>query len=102
MSRAAKERPSVFSDIGIAIKNPEQTPDSGETVVQLAPPKPEKAEKEVIKTSTYLPRPVHDVLREIAFHERSKVHDLLMEGIEHILKTRRHPSVAELKERSDA
>jgi hypothetical protein len=99
MSRAATNRPSVFASIGVDLKSQEQTPDGAETVVQLAPAKPEK---EVIKTSTYLPRPVHDILREIAFHERSKVHDLLMEGVEHILKSRRHPSVAELKERTDA
>lgn len=92
MSRAAAPRPSVFADVGLESAKPSPGPAVAEPPATTA-----KLDKDVIKTSTYLPRPVHDVLREIAFHERSKVHDLLMEGVEHVLKTRRHPSVAELK-----
>ncbi|RYG65158.1 hypothetical protein EON80_17875 [bacterium] len=52
---------------------------------------------DTVKTSTYLPHSVHEVLREIAYFERVKIHDLLIEGIDHVLKSRHHPSVAELK-----
>lgn len=86
-------RPSVFSALNLKADEPKQS-------MVEAKPTPEKKESGIIKTSTYLPREVHDVLREIAFHERVKVHDLLMEGVEHILKTRRHPSVDELKKRA--
>ncbi|MCB8835816.1 hypothetical protein [Aurantimonas sp. VKM B-3413] len=99
MSRSAQPRPSVFADVDLNIAKEAPQPEPAQTAAE-APQA--KADKEVIKTSTYLPRPVHDVLREIAFHERSKVHDLLMEGVEHVLKSRRHPSVAELKAQDGA
>lgn len=92
------KRPSVFGGIspqvpldkGVSTQN--NTPSSYATG--------SKKEKSVVKTSTYLPIEVHEVLREIAFHERTKVHDLLMEGVEHVLKSRRHPNIAELKYRT--
>jgi hypothetical protein len=46
-----------------------------------------------------MPHEVREVLREIAFQERKTPHDLFIEGIEHILKTRRHPSIKELAKR---
>ena len=55
-----------------------------------------KGEAEMFRTSLYLSRAVHDVLREIAFHERKKVHDLFMEGLDHVLAKRRHPSTEEI------
>ncbi|MCQ0990544.1 hypothetical protein [Jiella marina] len=87
-------RPSVFGQVDLP-KPTETTP------VATATEPATKPDKDIVKTSTYLPREVHDVLREIAFHERNKVHDLLIEGVEHILKTRRHPSITELKQRHD-
>jgi hypothetical protein len=36
----------------------------------------------VIHSSLYLPAPVYEVLRQIAFDERAKIHDLVMQGIE--------------------
>ena len=41
--------------------------------------------------------PVYEALREIAFYERRKIHDLIMEGIDAVLKKRRYPSVEDLK-----
>ena len=35
----------------------------------------------VVHSSLYLPTPVYQALREIAFNERVKIHDLVMEGI---------------------
>ncbi|WP_152048891.1 hypothetical protein [Aureimonas psammosilenae] len=88
-------RPSVFSTLNVKV-------DESKQAAAEAKPVPEKKESGVVKTSTYLPREVHDVLREIAFHERVKVHDLLMEGVDHILKKRRHPSVDELKKQAQS
>ena len=39
-----------------------------------------------VHSSLYLPRPVYEALRETAFHERRKIHDLIMEGIDAVLK----------------
>jgi hypothetical protein len=43
---------------------------------------------DMVHTSLYLPRAVHDALREIAFHDRAKIHDLVMEAIGTFLKRR--------------
>ena len=90
-------RPSVFSDMDIELPKAAES----RAAARTPQPEPTKIDKGIVKTSTYLPREVHDVLREIAFHERNKVHDLLIEGIEHVLKSRRHPSISELKERHE-
>jgi hypothetical protein len=37
------------------------------------------------------------VLRRVAFDERCKIHDLLMEGVELVLKKRGYPTIAEMK-----
>jgi hypothetical protein len=36
----------------------------------------------------YLPQATHDALREAAFKERRKIHDIVLEGIELALKKR--------------
>jgi hypothetical protein len=50
-----------------------------------------------VHTSLYLPGPVHETLRKIAFDERVKIHDLVIEGIDAVLKRRGYPSVESLK-----
>lgn len=51
----------------------------------------------IVHTSLYLPEAVHEALREAAFEERSKIHEIILEGIELALRKRGHPSIAELK-----
>ena len=43
---------------------------------------------DIIQTSLYLPEAVYEALREAAFHERCKIHDIVMEGIRTALKKR--------------
>ena len=43
---------------------------------------------DIVQSSVYLPEAVYEALREIAFHERCKIHDLIMEGIVAALKKR--------------
>ena len=52
---------------------------------------------DVVHTSLYLPEAVYEALREIAFYERAKIHDLVMEGIGATLKKRGYPSIDDLK-----
>jgi hypothetical protein len=52
---------------------------------------------DVVHSSLYLPEAVYEALRESAFKERCKIHDLVMQGIEMALKKRGYPSVEELK-----
>jgi hypothetical protein len=51
----------------------------------------------VVHSSLYLPEAVYEALRESAFRERCKIHDLVMQGIEMALKKRGYPPVEELK-----
>jgi hypothetical protein len=44
-----------------------------------------------------LPEAVHEALREAAFKERCKIHDIIMQGIDAALRKRGYPSVENLK-----
>jgi hypothetical protein len=48
-------------------------------------------------TSVYLPEAAYEALRQVAFDERRKIHDLLIEGVELALKKRGYPPIAEMK-----
>ena len=48
-------------------------------------------------TSVYLPEAAYEALRQVAFDERRKIHDLLMEGVELALKKRGYPTLADMK-----
>jgi hypothetical protein len=50
-----------------------------------------------VHTSLYLPGQVHDALRKIAYDERIKIHDLVIEGIDAVLKRRGYQSVESRK-----
>ena len=50
--------------------------------------------------SVYLEGPVYDQLREIAHVERSKLHPLILEGIDLLLKKRGAPSIKELTKKA--
>jgi hypothetical protein len=50
-----------------------------------------------VHSSLYLPDAVYEALREIAFKERCKIHDLVMEGISLALRKRGYPAVGDLK-----
>jgi hypothetical protein len=50
-----------------------------------------------VHSSLYLPEPVYEALRETAFHERRKIHDLIIEGIGLALRKRGYPALDDLK-----
>jgi hypothetical protein len=52
---------------------------------------------DIVHSSLYLPQSVYEALREAAFKERCKIHDIIMQGIDAALKKRGYPSVDELK-----
>jgi hypothetical protein len=51
----------------------------------------------IVHTSLYLPEPVYEALRKIAFEERLKIHDVVLEEIDVALRRRGYPSVETLK-----
>ena len=55
---------------------------------------PERASK--VHSSVYLPEPVYEALRKIAFEERLKIHDVVLEGIDLALRRRGYPSAESL------
>jgi hypothetical protein len=42
----------------------------------------------IVHTSVYLPEAMHEGLREAAFKERKKIHDVMLEGITSALRKR--------------
>jgi hypothetical protein len=42
----------------------------------------------IVHSSVYLPVAIHEALREVAFRERLKIHDIILEGIEMALRNR--------------
>jgi hypothetical protein len=90
------KRPSVFADIAIPA-----TPNATQAEVK-ATDTPAKGENELFRTSLYLSRPVHEKLREIAFHERKRVNDLLIEGLDKVFAERGYPSSEEMKSSAKA
>ncbi len=55
----------------------------------------------VRQQTVYLPLPVYEQLRRLAFEERVKMHALLMEGLDRVFADRGLPSIAELRAREE-
>jgi len=51
---------------------------------QSRPPRPG-----IVHTSVYLPQAMYEALREAAFKERRKIHDIVLEGVELALRKRK-------------
>jgi hypothetical protein len=51
-------------------------------------------------TSVYLPEAAYEALRQVAFDERRKIHDLLIEGVELALRKRGYSTLADMKAKS--
>jgi hypothetical protein len=54
-------------------------------------PRGRPARPGIVHSSLYLPEATHDALREAAFKERRKIHDIVLEGIELALRKRKRP-----------
>lgn len=53
-----------------------------------AKPKGRQPRPGIVHTSVYLPEALYEALREAAFRERCKIHDIVLEGIEMALRKR--------------
>jgi hypothetical protein len=53
----------------------------------------------IVHSSLHLPEPVYEALRKIAFDERLKIHDVVLEGIDAALRRRGYLSIDDLKAR---
>ena len=52
---------------------------------------------DVKQQTVYLPLPVYEQLRRLAFEERVKMHQLLMEGLDRVFRDRGLPDLEALK-----
>ncbi len=63
----------------------------------VAPPAPPAKRRPHVRQQTvYLPIPVYEQLRRLAFEERVKMHSLLLEGLDRVFADRGLPSIREL------
>ncbi|MEL6064704.1 MULTISPECIES: ribbon-helix-helix domain-containing protein [unclassified Methylobacterium] len=70
----------------------------------LAPPAPKPAatlKQRARQMSVYLEPPVYDQLRDLAYAERTKMHTLMLEGLDLLFKQRGARSIAQLTETQD-
>jgi hypothetical protein len=50
-----------------------------------------------VHSSLYLPEAVYEALRTIAFEERCKIHDVVLQGVDLALRKRGYPPMEQLK-----
>ncbi|MCJ2074243.1 hypothetical protein MKK68_01015 [Methylobacterium sp. E-016] len=58
--------------------------------------RPAKTTAKAKPTPFYIHPAVKEVLRDIAYHERVKEHDLFVEGLEYVLKKRSYGSINDI------
>jgi len=89
----------------LARSAPAARPQGAEIVsLALAPPAPKPAatlKQRARQMSVYLEPPVYDQLRDLAFAERTKMHALMLEGLDLLFKQRGARSIAQLTETQD-
>lgn len=86
------KRRSIIGDLSLKIEEPTAATDAPK-VINIRPAKPAPM-ADLVRSSIYLSREAHDRLREIAFAERKKVHDLIVEGVDTVIAKRGHKETA--------
>ena len=77
------KRPSIIDRIEMTPEPPADAPQEARAVTPLS-------NRNVHRTSVYVPREAYDRLREIAFTKRCKVHDLIMQGVDRVIAEHGH------------
>jgi hypothetical protein len=88
----SRKRTSLSAVLGTA----EEVPSTAAAAAER-PPNHGGTRRPGLKQQTaYLPEPVYEQLRALAFEERRKMHDLLMEGLDMVFKQRGLRSIEDL------
>jgi len=74
----------------------EDAPPSALATVERIPDRGAGRRPGLKQQTAYLPEPVYEQLRALAFEERRKMHDLLMEGLDMVFKQRGLRSIEDL------
>jgi hypothetical protein len=91
----AKKRTSLDSILTPAAQPPDHQPATPVTRTPKAT-RYEGRRPDVKQQTVYLPIKVHEQLRRLAFDERAKMHDYLLEGLDLVFRARGLRSIAEL------
>jgi hypothetical protein len=91
----SKKRTSLDAIMTKAVEDVAPPPARPAPTVREAPP-------DAKKPSVYLTAPVHEQLRTLAFQERKKMHDYLLEGLDLVFRQKGLPSIAELNAKGEA
>lgn len=90
---ANKKRTSLEAVLGLGLGE-RQDERFGVTEPPLQQPSTRRAG--IKQQTAYLPHPVYEQLRKLAFEERRKMHDYILEGLDRVFRDRGLPSIAEL------
>lgn len=71
-------RPSIISGLGVAPEGPAPAP------------RPKAKGPDIVHTSIYVPKAAYRKLQEIALVQDRKVHDIIMDGIDTVLRQHGH------------
>ena len=86
--------PRKRTSLDALLRPPEPAPPP--PVAAAAPEPAARARRPVKQQTVYLPLPVYEQLRRLAFEERVKMHGLLMEGLDRVFRDRGLPGLGEL------
>jgi hypothetical protein len=89
---AKTARPSLIGDL---LRPSESPPPTVE--VPPAPASARRARPGIVHSSIYVPKPAYRKLREIALVRECKVHDVILDGINAVLRQHGHPTTDELR-----
>jgi hypothetical protein len=89
----AKKRTSLDSILSRSVTETRAEPPPAPA--EARPPVPGK-NPTIRHQTAYLPQPVHEQLRHLAFTERAKMHDYLLEGLDLVFRKRGLPGIDEL------
>lgn len=90
----SKQKLSIF-------ESPIVAPDIAAPAAAPVPAAPEAPSNGTKRTVVYMPVEAFEILRDAAHHERCSINDILLQGVDHVLKVRSHPSTKELRAQRD-
>ena len=87
------QRPSIISDLLSPPSESAPAADLGRNVTEFKL----RARPDIVHSSIYVPKAAYRKLREIALARECKVHDLILDGIDTVLREHGHPTTAEFR-----